>query len=162
MAEYDPFPAGAENPGFDGDGDETGETIEMKEVDRARLNSARRDSKDTGQSSHEEYAETSFGGDISEITPLTQRERELNDSGDIIKSKLPNADTSKLISKIDENGRVLVKLIRKDGKYHPLFNSDGEVNKKLPTAIIRALGEPADKITEANKDEIARREKKII
>ena len=66
-----------------------------------------------------------------------------------------------LLSKIDEYDRVVVRLIREGGKYHPLFNSDGEVNEKLPKTIKSASGEPADKITEANKDEIARREKKI-
>ena len=157
--EKNPFGTGAENPGYDGD--EIGENIGMREMDRDRLNSTRRDSKDTGQSSHEEYAETSFGGDIRDITPLIQRENELNDSVDIIKSKLPNADTSKFVSKIDEFGRVVVKLIRQGGKYHPLFNSDGEINEKLPKTIRNALGEPAYKITEANKYEIAKRENKM-
>ena len=41
-------------------------------------------------------------------------------------------DTSKFTSKIDEYERVFVRLIRDKGKYHLLFNSDGEVNKKTP------------------------------
>ena len=36
------------------------------------------------------------------ITPLIERENELNDSVDEIKRKFPNADTSKFTSKIDE------------------------------------------------------------
>ena len=52
-------------------------------------------------------------------------------------------------------------LIRGNRKYRPLFNSDGEVNEKLPKTIIKALGEPADRIVEANKEEITRREKKL-
>ena len=46
--------------------------------------------------------------------------------------KFPNADTSKFTSKIDEYGRVIVRLIRDRGKYHLLFNSDGELNEKTP------------------------------
>ena len=49
-------------------------------------------------------------------------------------------------SKIDEFGRVVVRLIRDRGKYHLLFNSDGEVNEKLPKTIIKALGTPAEDI----------------
>ena len=57
--------------------------------------------------------------------------------------------------------RVVGKLNRSRAKYHPLFSSDGEVNKKLPQTITKALGEPAEKNVETNKEEIARREKKI-
>ena len=54
-----------------------------------------------------------------------------------------------------------MRLIRDKGKYHLLFNSDGEVNEKLPKTIIKALGKPAEEIVEANKGEITRREKKL-
>ena len=73
------------------------------------------------------YGETSFIEGMDEHTPLIQRENELNDSVDEIKRKFPNADTSKFTSKIDEYGRVIVRLIRDRGKYHLLFNPDGEV-----------------------------------
>ena len=67
----------------------------------------------------------------------------------------------KFISKIDEYGRVKVRLIRDRGKYHLLFNSDGEVNEKLPKTIIKALGTPAEDIIITKEEEITRREKKI-
>ena len=54
-----------------------------------------------------------------------------------------------------------MRLVRNRGKYYLLFNSDGEVNEKLPKTIINALGEPADRIVEAKKEEIERREKKL-
>ena len=76
---------------------------------------------------------------MDEHTPLIQRENELNDSVDEIKRKFPNADTSKFTSKIDEYGRVEVRLIRDRGKYHLLFNSDGEVNEKLPKKLLLKL-----------------------
>ena len=80
---------------------------------------------------------------------------------DEIKRKFPNADTSKFISEIDEYGRVKVKLIREGGKDHLLFNSDGEVNEKLPKKIIKALGTPAEDIIITKEEEISRRENKI-
>ena len=53
------------------------------------------------------------------------------------------------------------KLIREGGKDHLLFNSDGEVNEKLPKTIIEALGTPAEDIIRIKEEEITRREKKI-
>ena len=57
-------------------------------------------------------------------------------------------------------------LSRKNSKNYALIDADGNVdekilNKELPSTIKNALGEPAYKTTETNKDEIARREKKI-
>ena len=77
------------------------------------------------------------------------------------RENFPNADTSKFISEIDEYGRVKVKLIREGGKDHLLFNSDGEVNEKLPKKIIKALGTPAEDIIITKEEEISRRENKI-
>ena len=126
--------------------------------------SSRRGSKDTNyRSSHTRtHGETSFttSGDISDITPLIRKENELNDSVDEIKRKFPNADTSKFTSKIDEYGRVKVRLPREGGKDHLLFKPDGEVNEKLPKTIIEALGPPAEDIVEAKEEEISRRKKK--
>ena len=153
--EKNPFDTGAENPGYD-------ETGEINEMDRFPSSSSRRGSEDTNNPHHRTYEETSFGGDISEVTPLlTRRENELNASVDEIKRKFPNADTSKFTSKIDEYGRAVVRLIREKGKYHLLFNSDGEVNEKLPKTIIKALGTPAEDIIRIKEEEISRREKKI-
>ena len=56
---------------------------------------------------------------------------------------------------------MIVRLIRDRGKYHLLFNSDGEVNEKLPKKIIKALGTPVEDIIRVNEEEITRREKKI-
>ena len=153
--EKNPFDTGAENPGYD-------ETGEINEMDRFPSSSSRRGSEDINNPYHHRtYEETSFGGGISDITPLIRRENELNDSVDEIKRKLPNADTSKFTSKIDEFGRVIIRLIRDGGKYHLLFNSDGEVNEKLPKTIIKALGNPSEDIIRTKEEEITRREKKI-
>ena len=62
---------------------------------------------------------------------------------------------------MDEYDRVEVRLKRGGGKYHLLFNSDGEVNEKLPKTITNVLGTPAEEIIRANEEEITRREKKI-
>ena len=56
---------------------------------------------------------------------------------------------------------MIARLIQDKGKYHLLFNSDGEVNEKLPKTIIKALGKTAEQIVENNEEEIAKREKKI-
>ena len=103
--------------------------------------SSRRGSEDTNYRSYHSrtHGETSFIEGIDEHTPLIRKENELNDSVDEIKRKFPNADTSKFISEIDEYGRVKVKLIREGGKGHLLFNSDGEVNEKLPKKLLKLL-----------------------
>ena len=147
-----PFDTGAVNPGYD-------ETGEMNKMDRFPSSSSRRGSEDTTY--HRTRGETSFIEGIDEHTPLIRKENELNDSVDEIKRKFPNADTSKFISEIDQYGRVKVKLIREGGKDHLLFNSDGEVNEKLPKKIIKALGTPAEDIIRTKEEEITRREKKI-
>ena len=54
-----------------------------------------------------------------------------------------------------------VRLKRGGGKYHLLFNSDGEVNEKLPKTITNVLGTPAEDIIRTKEEEISRREKKI-
>ena len=145
--EKNPFGTGTDNPGYG----EAGEISEM--TDSCPPTSSRRDSEDiTNPYRHRTHEETSFIEGISDTTPLIQRERELNDSVNEIKRKFPNADTSKFTSKIDEYERVSVRLIRDKGKYHLLFNSDGEVNEKLPKTTIKALGKTAEEIAEANKE----------
>ena len=147
-----------ENPFADGFGDrgvdDDDENIPLIST------SSRRGYEDTTY--HRTRGETSFIEGIDEHTPLITKENELNDSVDEIKRKFPeNADTSKFTSKIDEYGRVIVRLIRDRGKYHLLFNSDGEVNEKLPKKIIKALGTPAEDIIRIKEEEISRRENKI-
>ena len=61
---------------------------------------------------------------------------------------------------MDEYDRVEVRLKRDRGKYHLLFNSDGEVNEKIPKTIKDALGTPAEDIIRTKEEEISRREKK--
>ena len=150
-----------ENPFGDGVGnrgvDDVDENIPLIST------SSRRGSEDRNYRSYHSrtHGETSFIEGIDEHTPLIRKENELNDSVDEIKRKFPNADTSKFISEIDEYGRVKVKLIREGGKYHLLFNSDGEVNEKIPKTIKDALGTPAEDIIRTKEEEISRREKKI-
>ena len=131
----------------------------MNEMDRFPSSSSRRGSEDTTY--HRTRGETSFIEGIDEHTPLIREENELNDSVVEIESKFPNSDTSKFTSKKDEFGRVIVRLVRDRGKYHLLFNSDGELNEKLPKKIIKALGTPAEDIIRTKEEEISRREKKI-
>ena len=153
--EKNPFDTGAANTGYD-------ETGEINEMERFPSSSSRRGSEDINNPyQHRTYGETSFIEGIDEHTPLIRKENELNDSVDEIKKKFPNADTSKFASKIDEYGRVKVRLIRKGGKDHLLFNTDGELNKELPEKIIKALGPPAEDIVETNREEMTRRGKKI-
>ena len=92
--EKNPFDTETENPGYD-------ETGEMNEMDRFPPSSSRRGSEDINNPYHHRtYEETSFSGDISDITPLIQRERALDDSVD----ECPNADTSKFTSKMNMKG----------------------------------------------------------
>ena len=70
-------------------------------------------------------------------------------------------NTSKFTATLNEIGQVFVKIIRVNAKYAPLFNSDGEVNEKLPKTIIKALGPSAEDIIRANEEKISRHDKKI-
>ena len=92
-----------------------------------------------------------------------QEEKNIDDAWEIIKSNFPNAktDDSSFTATLDELGRVMVRLNRIDGKYHPLFDKYGKLNKKLPKTVIDSLGPPAKDIVETNGEEIAKRSKKI-
>ena len=109
MADYDeenPFGDGVENRGADPD-----DEIEMRNLNPYDSSSRRGSEDTTYRSSHSKtHGETSFIEGIDEHTPLIRKENELNDSVDEIKRKFPNADTSKFTSKIDEYGRVIVRL----------------------------------------------------
>ena len=148
-----PFDIRVDNPGAD-------EDIELHP-----MTSSRRGSVDP-TSLHKTYGETSFitGGDISDTAPLIQREGKRDDAWDRIKRKFPNFNpaNSSFTASIDKFNRVVVKLNRTGEKYHPLFSSDGEVSNKLPKSITDNLGESAENIVETNKEEIARRNKKVI
>ena len=149
-----PFDTGAVNPGYD-------ETGEMNEMDRFPSSSSRRGSEDTTY--HRTRGETSFIEGIDEHTPLITKENKRDEAWVRIKRKFPNINpaNSSFTATLDEYDRVEVRLKRDRGKYHLLFNSDGEVNEKLPKTIIKALGTPAEDIIRVNEEEISRREKKI-
>ena len=127
--------------------------------------SSRRGSEDTNyRSSHTRtHGETSFIEGIDEHTPLITEERKRDEAWDRIKRKFPNINpaNSSFTATLDEYDRVEVRLKRDGGKYHLLFNSDGEVNKKLPKTIIEALGPPSEDIIRTKEEEISRGEKKI-
>ena len=145
-----PFEPGVDNPGAD-------EDIELHP-----MTSSRRGSVDP-TSLHKTYEETSFGGDASDTTPLSEKESKRDDAWEIILSKFPKANTSNsfFTARLDEYGRVMVRLNTIKGKYHLLFKADGKLNDKLPQKIIKSLGPPAEDNFETNKEEIARRNKKI-
>ena len=149
-----PFDTGAANPGYD-------ETGEMNEMDRFPSSSSRRGSEDTTY--HRTHGETSFIEGIDEHTPLITKETKRDEAWVRIKRKFPNINpaNSSFTATLDEYDRVEVRLKRDRGKYHLLFNSDGEVNEKLPKTITNVLGTPAEDIIRVNEEEISRREKKI-
>ena len=134
-----PFGTGAVNPGYD-------ETGEMNEMDRFPSSSSRRGSEDTTY--HRTHGETSFIEGIDEHTPLITKETKRDEAWVRIKRKFPNINpaNSSFTATLDEYDRVEVRLKRDRGKYHLLFNSDGEVNEKLPKTITNVLGTPAEDI----------------
>ena len=121
--------------------------------------SSRRGSEDTTY--HRTRGETFFIEGIDEHTPLITKETKRDEAWDRIKRKFPNINpaNSSFTATLDEYDRVEVRLKRDRGKYHLLFNSDGEVNEKLPKTITNVLGTPAEDIIRIK--EISRREKKI-
>ena len=147
-----PFGDGVDNRGVDDDD----ENIPLVST------SSRRGSEDTTyRSSHTRtHGETSFIEGIDEHTRLITEESKRDEAWGEIRSKFPNADTTKFTATTDDIGRVFVKLIREKGKSYPLFNKDGELNDKLSKTIIKALGPPAEDIIRTNEEEISRREKK--
>ena len=149
-----PFDTGAVNLGYD-------ETGEMNEMDRFPSSSSRRGSEDTTY--HRTRGETSFIEGIDEHTPLITKETKRDEAWDRIKRKFRNINpaNSSFTATLDEYDRVEVRLKRDRGKYHLLFNSDGEVNEKIPKTIKDALGTPAEDIIRTKEEEISRRENKI-
>ena len=127
-------------------------------MDRFPSSSSRR-----GSEEYRTHGETSFIEGIDEHTPLITKETKRDEAWDRIKRKFPNINpaNSSFTAALDEYDRVEVRLKRDRGKYHLLFNSDGEVNEKLPKTIANVLGRPAEDIIRANEEEISRREKKI-
>ena len=123
--------------------------------------SSQRGSEDTTY--HRTHGETSFIEGIDEHTPLITKESKQDEAWDRIKRRFPNINpaNSSFTATLDEYDRVAVRLKRGRGKYHLLFDSDGEVNEKLPKTITNVLGTPAEDIIRTKEEEITRREKKI-
>ena len=123
------FGDGVENRGVDDD-----DEIEMRNLNPYDSSSRRGSEDTTYRSSHSKtYGETSFIEGIDEHTPLITKEEEKRDEAwDEIRRKFPKVSTSKFTATLDDIGRVFVKLIRSNAKPAPLFNKDGEVNKKIP------------------------------
>ena len=146
-----PFGNGADNRGVDDDD----ENIPLVST------SSRRGSEDTTY--RRTHGETSFIEGIDEHTPLITKETKRDEAWDRIKRKFPNINpaNSSFTATLDEYDRVEVRLKRDRGKYHLLFNSDGEVNEKLPKTITNVLGLRAEDITRIKEEEISRHEKKI-
>ena len=160
MADYDtetPFGDGVENRGVDDD-----DEIEMRNLNPYDSSSRRGSEDTTYRSSHSKtHGETSFIEGIDEHTPLITEEEKRDKAWDEIKRKFPKVQTNKFTAIIDEFDRVKLRLMRKGGKYHLLFNKDGEVNEKLPKTIIESSWHScAEDIIEAKEEEISRREKK--
>ena len=156
------FRDGVENRGVDDD-----DEIEMRNLNPYDSSSRRGSEDTTYRSSHSRtygesktYGETSFIEGKDEHTPLITEEENRDKAWDEIRRKFPKVSTSKFTATLDDIGRVFVKLIRSNAKPAPLFNKDGEVNKKLPETIIKALGAPSEDIIRENEEEITRREKK--
>ena len=76
---------------------------------------------------------------IDEHTPLITKETKRDEAWVRIKRKFPNINpaNSSFTATLDEYDRVEVRLKRDRGKYHLLFNSDGEVNEKTPEKLSR-------------------------
>ena len=160
MADYDkeiPFGDGVENRGVDDD-----DEIEMRNLNPYDSSSRRGSEDTTYRSSHSKtHGETSFIEGIDEHTPLITEEEKRDKAWERIKRNFPKVKTNKFTAIIDEFDLVKLRLMRKGGKYHLLFNKDGEVNEKVGKTIIDELGPRAEDIVEAKEEEISRREKKI-
>ena len=62
---------------------------------------------------------------------------------------------------LDKFDRVVVRLMRKDGIFHPLFDKNGQLNGKLPKTITDALGPPAEEVISANDGVISKGKERI-
>ena len=156
--ETDPLlDTGASNPGYD----ETGEQIEMENLNTDK--SRRRGNYDP-TSSNKKNEETSFSGGASETEKWVETSlKNIDEALARIKRKFPNFDpaNSPFTFGLDKFDQVIVKLKIEGGKYHQLFNKDGDLNEKLPKTIIDYLGSSAKKIIETNEEEIEILNKKI-
>ena len=159
--EKNPFDTGAENPGYD-------ETGEMNEMDRFPPTSSRRGSEDiTNPYRHRTHEETSFGGDISDITPLLRYQEDREEASRILKNKFPNWNLNDSSFNVTLNSKGGVDVMLTDTRKaapHEIIDVDGNINEreiKKSKKIQKSLGKPAEQIVKNNETERARREKKI-
>ena len=106
-----PFEPGVDNPGMD-------EDIEIHQMTSSRLGSV------DPTILHKTYEGISLGGDASETDKLLELEKNVEAAWKIIHEKFPNFNpvNSPFIPRLDEYGRVMVRLNRIDGKYYPLLD----------------------------------------
>ena len=108
--ETNPFGSGVDNPGAD-------EDIEQIEMENRNTDTSTR-SRSSRSTVISAQNETSFGGDISDTTPLIEKESKSDDTWDRIKRKFPkiNPANSPFTARVDEYGRDMVRLNRDSGK----------------------------------------------
>ena len=87
----------------------------------------------------------------------------IEDAWSEIKQKYPKVDPLKapFTARIDQYGRIIVRYNCQGGKYHLLFNADGELNEKLPMTIKKFLGPLAEQYVETLKSEITKLQAEI-
>ena len=158
-----PFGDGVDNRGVDYGDDEIG----MRNLNPYD-SSSRRGSVDI-TAPHSSYKETSFTTGGGERTPLLgevfQENRQR--AAKILKSKFPkwNPLDSSFNATLNKRDEVVVMLTdTRKAVPHVIIDADGNVNEKeikKSKKIQNSLGPPAEDITETNREEISRREKKI-
>ena len=114
-----------------------------------------------GNPNEHHTAETSFidGTPSGKIYTEIMRKEEMQDEAvERIKNVFPNANTSKFFVKIDEYGRVKIRLKTQRGVLYPILDEDGSVliddgKGKFPKTLRKALGKDILEIARDNTDE---------
>ena len=158
-----PFGDGVDNRGVDYGDDEIG----MRNLNPYD-SSSRRGSVDI-TAPHSSYKETSFTTGGGERPPLLGEVFQENrqKAAKILKSKFPkwNPLNSSFNATLNTRDEVVVMLTdTRKAVPHVIIDADGNVNEreiKKSKKIQNSLGPPAEDITETNREEISRREKKI-
>ena len=119
--------------------------------------------------SKRDTATTSFiDGTPSGRIFVERAEQQKEDINSRIKKIFPNARMSKIITRIDEYGRVIAKLDRKGGKEFPILDADDYViidyrkSKSPSPEFLDLLGNSASEIINENAAENERAERRII
>ena len=125
-------------------------------------------STSTPKSKEHHMGETSF----TDSTPsgiMRARERSQDEAVRSIKNVFPNADTSAFIARVDEYGRVEIKIIRGiNNVHHKILDAHGDViinyaKGKFPKTLFKALGksvfeEMAENIAENERAKVEEKE----